>query len=81
MAIEEHGAGKQLVRFRVTPWIPTVVLIPIASLVLLASAAALDHAWFAAAVLAVSAATLSAHVALGSGRALRSLIASSLGET
>jgi hypothetical protein len=51
MAIEEHGAGKQLVRFRSWPvWSfgPLMLLLLFA---LLSTGAALDHAWAASFIL------------------------------
>jgi GT2 family glycosyltransferase len=55
MAIEEHGAGKQLARFRFwpRPWaVAQIVTLVFASL---AAGAALGHAWTASAILALTA--------------------------
>ena len=50
-AVEEHGAGKQLVRFRCWP-MPSVFAILFSSLfAVLAAAAAFDQAWVAGAIL------------------------------
>jgi GT2 family glycosyltransferase len=53
MAIEEHGGGKQLARFRVAPRIAPLSFAVIAGFAILAVAAAASGAWIAAAVLAV----------------------------
>jgi hypothetical protein len=51
MAIEEHGAGKQLVRFRAWPVCSAGGLVLLLLFALLSSGAALDHAWAAALLL------------------------------
>ncbi len=53
MAVEEHGGGKQLVRFRAWPKCSTPGLLVTLLLVGIASAAALDGAWTACMVLDV----------------------------
>jgi GT2 family glycosyltransferase len=58
MAVEEHGAGKQLVRFRTWPRVPPVGLVMILLFTVLAVGAAFDHAWVASATLGTVAATL-----------------------
>jgi len=58
MAIEEHGGGKQLVRFRTWPRCSSAGVVIIALFTLLSGGAALDHAWVAAAILGAVAATL-----------------------
>jgi hypothetical protein len=58
MAIEEHGAGKQLVRLRTWPRCSLVGLVVILLLAALSGAAALDHAWVVSAILGVIAALL-----------------------
>jgi len=58
MAIEEHGAGKQLARFRVRPRVEARSIALIGSLAALCSAAALDQGWFAALVLGAMAGLL-----------------------
>lgn len=60
MATEEHGNGRQLFRFRLTPRVSTIAATIAAGLAALAVAAALDHAWAAAAVLGVAGAALAA---------------------
>jgi hypothetical protein len=58
MAIEEHGAGKQLVRFRTWPKCSSAGVVVIALFALLSGGAALDRAWVASAILGAVAATL-----------------------
>jgi hypothetical protein len=52
MAIEEHGAGKQLVRFRSWPVCSLGGLLLLLLFALLASGAALDQTWAASVILA-----------------------------
>jgi glycosyltransferase involved in cell wall biosynthesis len=52
LAVEEHGGGRQLVRFRCWPQFSRVGLALILTLGLLAAGAALSDPWFVAAVLA-----------------------------
>jgi hypothetical protein len=58
MAVEEHGGGKQMVRFRAWPrfWINGTGAVLLLSA--LSAGAALDHAWFATALLGASAVML-----------------------
>ncbi len=58
MAIEEHGGGKQLARFRTWPKCSSAGVVVIALFALLCGGAARDHAWVAAAILGVVAAML-----------------------
>jgi hypothetical protein len=58
MAIEEHGGGRQLARFRTWPRCSPAGVAVIALFALLCGGAALDHAWVAAAVLGAVAAAL-----------------------
>jgi hypothetical protein len=51
MAIEEHGEGKQLVRFRVWPVCSVGGLVLLLLFALLSSGAVLDHGWTAALLL------------------------------
>ena len=55
MAVEEHGAGRQLLRFRVRPRISLVGGIAIIGLGFIALFAALDNAWFVSALAAAAA--------------------------
>ena len=58
MAVEEHGLGRQLVRFRSWPrWSAAGVLLPLL-LAFLFAAAALDRAWAASVILGVAALVL-----------------------
>ena len=58
MAIEEHGGGKQLLRFRTWPRCSSAGVVVVALFALLCSGAALDHAWVASTILGMVAATL-----------------------
>ena len=60
MAVEEHGLGRQLVRFRVWPKPSALVLLLVALFCGLAAGAALDGAWAGAVVLAATAVILAA---------------------
>jgi hypothetical protein len=58
MAVEEHGAGKQLLRFRVWPRCSRAGVVVIVLFSALSGGAALDHAWIACAILGMVAAAL-----------------------
>jgi hypothetical protein len=58
MAIEEHGGGKQLLRFRTWPRCSSAGAGVITLFAVLASGAALDHAWVATGVLGAVATAL-----------------------
>jgi O-antigen biosynthesis protein len=58
VAVEEHDAGRQLVRYRVTPRFSVFGIATFSLLAGLAGWAASDHAWVAASVLAVAATAL-----------------------
>jgi GT2 family glycosyltransferase len=58
VAVEEHGGGGQLVRFRTWPKVPGPALSLAASLALLAALAASDQAWLASALLGSAALAL-----------------------
>jgi hypothetical protein len=58
MAIEEHGAGKQLARFRTRARVPTFTWTTIGVLGVLATLALLNAAWVAGASLVVMAVAL-----------------------
>ena len=45
VAVEEHGAGRQLLRFRTETRVPGIAVLTIVVLGLLATLAAFDHAW------------------------------------
>jgi hypothetical protein len=74
MVIEEHGAGKQLVRFRVTPRSSITWVVMITSLGMLAVAAGVDRAWLVSGVLAAVALVLLVGIVLDSGTAVSSLV-------
>jgi GT2 family glycosyltransferase len=69
MALEEHGGGRQLLRFRVMPGGGPVIFAFILALSALALLAGLDGGWIACGVLGASAAGLFALVAWGAGLA------------
>jgi hypothetical protein len=77
MAVEEHGAGRQLVRFRLWPklWYPGLVIAVL--LTALSLGAALDGVWLACAILGAAAVLLSVLViqdcATAAGILLRAL--------
>jgi hypothetical protein len=68
--VEEHGHGRQLVRWRVTPtiWIGSPILVAVLSLVVVG--ALRDGAWPAAAVAAALVALVVARTVLDAGQAL-----------
>jgi GT2 family glycosyltransferase len=70
MAVEDHGAGTQYVRFGIWPKCSGAGLAAIAFLAALAGAAATSAAWIAAAIFAGATALVIARVAQEAGRAL-----------
>ena len=54
MSIEEHGAGKQLLRFRTKPRVSFLGMVATAAVGVLSVIAGLDHAWIVAALLGLS---------------------------
>jgi O-antigen biosynthesis protein len=54
MLVEEHGAGKQLARFRAWPRCSSAAVLSIAGLAALAMAAGFERAWAACAILAAA---------------------------
>ena len=75
MAVEEHGGGKQLVRVRCWPRCLARGLVAPAVLGAIAVAAALDHAWLAAAIFALSAAFIAVRMLRECSAALAVLFA------
>ena len=69
LALEEHGAGKQLARFRSWPRWSRTGLAALALALGVATAAALDGAWIAAAVFATAATALAARAVLDAATA------------
>jgi integral membrane sensor domain MASE1 len=51
MAVEEHGAGRQMLRFKIWPRWSTPGSFIVALIASIAAAAAYDHSWAAAAIL------------------------------
>jgi GT2 family glycosyltransferase len=80
MAIEEHGAGKQLVRFRVTPRSSITWVVMIISLGVLAVAAGLDGVWLVSGVLGAGASVVIVATVLAAGTGVSSLVTASQGE-
>jgi GT2 family glycosyltransferase len=56
--VEEHGKGRQLLRFRTWPNPPVIALAMLLPLVTFAGLAGLDHAWIASALLGLTAGVL-----------------------
>ena len=73
LAIEEHGAGKQMGRWRLWPRPSAFAIAMAAVAAALALGAAIDHAWLAAIVLGAVAAALTARIASDCGVALGAL--------
>jgi hypothetical protein len=74
MAIEEHGAGRQLVRFRLAPRWPGPTLAMTLLFLTLAVTAGVDRSSVAAAILGASALALPAAVALKQAAAMGHLV-------
>jgi GT2 family glycosyltransferase len=53
MAIEEHGAGKEMLRFRFWCRLPTIMIVTLIAGSVLAALAALQDAWVAAAIISL----------------------------
>ena len=70
MAVEEHGSGQQLVRFRAVPQIAWIRGVFVSGVLLLTALAAADRAWQAAAALALAAALVLARLVLELGYAV-----------
>ena len=68
LAVEEHGAGRQLLRWRIWPRVSPAVMLVAAALCVLAVLAAMDRAWLAAAALAVGCIVVSLRIWLECGR-------------
>jgi O-antigen biosynthesis protein len=73
LAIEEHGSGKQLARWRLAPRPSVSWVVAMLVLGLLALGAGLDGAWVASVVLAVATAVLGWRIASDCGAALGAL--------
>ncbi|MDQ3692416.1 MAG: glycosyltransferase [Chloroflexota bacterium] len=77
MAIEEHGAGRQLCRFRVAPRASKAVTVLTTIVATLAILAGVSNAWIPMAALILVASALAMWVVWETGRAARSLIMAS----
>jgi O-antigen biosynthesis protein len=75
-AVEEHGAGLQMVRCRIAPRISPVAALLVALCAILALGAALHSAWIAAGVLGSAAAAIVAELARECGYACGAALAS-----
>jgi O-antigen biosynthesis protein len=80
MAIEEHGAQRQLVRFRVAPRFSILWVLAAISLGVLVVATGLDRVWLASGVLGAVALVLAVGIVLESGTAMSSLAFAVQGE-
>jgi hypothetical protein len=69
MAIEEHGSGRQLLRFRLRPRSGLIIVIIGAVLTALAAGAGVDGAWIPGVILGAAALVVFGVVAWGAGRA------------
>ncbi len=74
MATEEHGAGRQLTRFRTWPRTRALGLVPAALFGALAAAAALNSAWVGALILGAIAVLIAAAVALECAVAMAAML-------
>lgn len=76
MAVEEHGAGRQVIRFRSWPRIALFCQVLVLFFLFLTTLAALDHAWIVATIFGVISLTLLARILWTSGTAMASMLAS-----
>jgi O-antigen biosynthesis protein len=70
MATEEHGAGQQLLRFRIQPWVPPAWLTLVVVGLVTSAGAAASQAWLAAVSLSVGAGLVLTRVLIDSGQAV-----------
>jgi O-antigen biosynthesis protein len=70
MATEEHGGGRQLLRFRIRPWVPPVWLVLAAFSLAAGVGAAAGGAWAVALPLGLAAALVATRALADSGRAI-----------
>jgi hypothetical protein len=71
--VEEHGAGRQLVRLRAWPFPSPAVLVMALGLLVLGAGAALDGAWAASGILVAVSAGLLVRVSIDCASALAAL--------
>jgi GT2 family glycosyltransferase len=74
MGLEEHGAGRQLVRFRLYPHVSRVAVVATAALAVLATAAAADGSAPTSLALAASAFALAIRAVLEASRAMGQIV-------
>jgi uncharacterized membrane protein (DUF485 family) len=74
MAFEDHGSGRQLIRFRSWPRTDPVSLILIALFSLLAMLAAFDQTWIVASILGAVALILVYRILWNCSKAMASLL-------
>ena len=73
LGIEEHGAGRQMARWRLWPHASIPVIFAAMLLAVLALGAAADRAWLAGVVLGAASGGLAWRVAADCGRALATI--------
>jgi O-antigen biosynthesis protein len=74
LGLEEHGGGRQLVRFRISPAVPAAAVASLAVVTLAAASAELTGAWGASAVLSVTALVLAACLVRGCALAVGAFV-------
>jgi O-antigen biosynthesis protein len=74
MAVEDHGAGNQFVRIRLWPKCSLLELLLPVLFVSLSVAAALGHAWVAAAILGLLSLLLTTYSLRGCGSAVAAIL-------
>jgi GT2 family glycosyltransferase len=70
MATEEHGGGRQLLRFRIDPWVPPAWLVLAALSVTVAAGAAAGGAWVVTVPFALAAGLVAIRALTDSGQAI-----------
>jgi O-antigen biosynthesis protein len=73
MAVEDHGAGNQLIRVRWWPSLSATALMPTAGMVALSIAAGFDGGWSVAAALGLAAACVVVRAACQCGAAVAAI--------
>jgi hypothetical protein len=70
LAVEEHGAGKQQLRWRIWPHVSSWMVVLMAVIAALVGGAVLDHAYVAAAVMSIAIGVMLLRMAVDCGLAL-----------